>query len=108
MLDATRIRDGAKVVLKRVLAMGEEIRIALYLSSVQMLSDPRNRTISVLDVIPVHNDPEVVLLIMPYLREFHSPPFHCRAEFVEAFRHFLHVRWHHLNDFLSCMLTFYF
>jgi hypothetical protein len=87
--------------------MGEEIRIALHLSSVQMRSDPRNRTVSVLDVIPVHDDPEVVFLVMPYLRGFHSPPFHCRGEFVEAFRQFLHVRRRNSNDFLPCMLTLY-
>ena len=92
MLDATRIHDGEKVVLKRVLAMGEEIRIALHLSPIQMRSDPRNRTVSVLDVIPVHNDPEVVFLVLPYLRGFHSPPFHhdCQGESVEAFRQDCH------------------
>jgi hypothetical protein len=91
VLDATRIQDGGKVVLKRVRAMGDEIRIALHLSSPHMRSDPRNRTVPILDVVPIHGHPEEVFLVMPYLRQFHSPPFHCRAEFIEALRQFFQV-----------------
>ena len=105
MLDATRIHDGVKVVLKRVRAMGDEIRIALYLSSDKLRSDPRNRTVPILDVIPVHDDPEVVFLVTPYLHEFHSPPFHCRAEFIEAIRQFLQVCSAVWNYVPTCMLN---
>ena len=107
MLDATRIRDRAKVVLKRVLNMGDEIRIALNLSSSRMRSDPRNRAVPVLDVIPIHNQTEEVLLVTPYLHRFDSPPFHCQAEFIEAVRQFLEVRSGDSNDCLICMLTLY-
>jgi hypothetical protein len=91
VLDATRIFDGVKVVLKRILAMGDEFRIAMHLSSAKMRSDPRNRTVPILDVIPIHGNTEEVFLVMPYLREFHSPPFHCQAEFIESIRQLLQV-----------------
>jgi hypothetical protein len=86
--------------------MGDEIHIALYLSSPQMRSDPRNRTVVILDVIPIHGDSEQVILVMPYLRQFHSPPFHCRAEFVEAMRQFIQVGRHGSNYRLTCILNF--
>jgi hypothetical protein len=94
VLDAIRIRDGKKVVLtrKRVPATTDEIGITLHLTSAHTRSDPRNRTVHILDVISIrHNDEEHVFLVMPYLRQFNSPPFHCRSEFVESLRQLLRV-----------------
>jgi hypothetical protein len=88
VLDATRVNDNVKVVLKRVYSDGDEVRIALYLSSVEMTSDPRNRTVPILDVIFLPDD-KYVLIVMPFLRIFNTPPFHCCGEVVEAFRQFL-------------------
>ena len=90
MLDATRVKDDLKVILKRVPSDGHGVRIALYLSSVEMRSDPRNRTVPIFDVITLPDD-KYVLLVMPFLRVFDSPPFHCRGEVVEAFRQLLRV-----------------
>jgi hypothetical protein len=90
VLDAIWVKDGVKVVLKRVPSDGDEVRIALYLSSFEMRSNPRNRTVPILDVI-VPPDDKYVLLVMPFLRVFSSPPFHCRWEVVEALRQFLQV-----------------
>jgi hypothetical protein len=90
VLDATRVTDGVKVVLKRVHSDGDEVQIALHLSSVEMSSDPRNRTVPILDVITLPDD-KYVLLVMPYLRIFNTPPFHCRGEVVEALRQLLQV-----------------
>jgi hypothetical protein len=91
VIDATRIKDGTKVVLKCIGASSQEFQIALYLSSAKMLSDPRNRTVPIIDVISLPDNTEGVLLVMPYFREFHTPPFHCRGEVVEALRQFLQV-----------------
>ena len=90
VLDAIQIKDGVKVVLKRVPSAGNEVEIALYLSSPEMCFDPRNRTVPILDVITLPDD-KYVLLVMPYLRVFNTPPFHCRMEVVEAIRQFLQV-----------------
>ena len=89
-MDATRTKDGVKVVLKCIAASSDELEIAKYLSSAKMLSDPRNRTVPIIEVIPLP-DNQKVFLVMPYLRVFNTPPFHCRGEFVEALRQFMQV-----------------
>jgi hypothetical protein len=91
VIDATRTKDGVRVVLKCVHVESDEYRIALYLSSSKLLSDSRNRTVPIKDVISLPDDKEYVLLVMPYLRVFNTPPFHCCSEFVDAFRQFLQV-----------------
>ncbi|KAF8217734.1 kinase-like domain-containing protein [Mycena galopus ATCC 62051] len=84
-LDAIRESDGTKVVLKWMKTTSNELRCIKHLSNI---SDPRNRTIPVLDIIPLPNDIHT-LVVMPYARRFNHPAFHCRAEFVEAMRQFL-------------------
>jgi hypothetical protein len=77
-------------VLKLLSATSEEVRIASFLSSPKMRSDPRNHTVPVIDIIDIpHGDR--VLLVMPYLRVFDTPPFHCKGEIIDALRQFLQV-----------------
>jgi hypothetical protein len=90
-MDAFRIRDNIKVTLKLVPTGTEQIPIALYLSSDPLLSDRRNRTVRILDVVPLPDDDEWGLLVMPFLREFDDPPFQSRVECVEALRQMLEV-----------------
>jgi hypothetical protein len=40
ILDATRVKDGVKVVLKQVPSGGDKLRMALYSSSLDMHLDP--------------------------------------------------------------------
>ncbi|KAJ7666678.1 kinase-like domain-containing protein [Mycena polygramma] len=87
-IDATRIHDDRKVVLKRVATDGEEISIIKYLDSSSMRSDPRNHTIPLLEEFHMPGSPWS-FLVMPYGREFDYPPFHCRKEFLEAMTQFL-------------------
>ncbi|KAF8518174.1 kinase-like domain-containing protein [Gautieria morchelliformis] len=86
VLDARRVEDDVKVILKRAPTTTQEIPIARYLSSEALLSDPRNRAVRILDVIPLPGDDEWALLVMPYLRRFDDPHFQFRAECVEFFR----------------------
>ncbi|KAK7032000.1 kinase domain-containing protein [Favolaschia claudopus] len=86
VLDAVRIHDGRKVVLKRVPTDSDEIKIIQYLLGIE---DPRNHTIPLLDIVPVPPDNEFSLMVMPYTRRFNHPSFHCRAEFVEAMQKLL-------------------
>ncbi|KAJ6554567.1 kinase-like domain-containing protein [Mycena capillaripes] len=88
VLDATRIRDGKKVVLKRVEPHGKEMGIIKYLASPSVRKDPRNRTIPLLDILTAPNV-SWSFLVMPYCREFDYPPFHCMNEFMEAMTQFL-------------------
>ncbi|KAJ7270747.1 hypothetical protein B0H12DRAFT_1093667 [Mycena haematopus] len=91
VLDATRIRDGKKVMLKRVETNSQEIEFMKYFNRPPVRNDPRNRTIPLLDIIPAP-DTSWTFLVMPYCRVFNSPPFHCRNEFLEAMTQFLEVR----------------
>ncbi|KAJ7768511.1 kinase-like domain-containing protein [Mycena metata] len=88
VLDATRIQDGKKVILKRVETDGKELAIIKHLSTPSARSDPRNRTIPLLDILPMPGTPWS-FLVMPYCRVFDYPPFHCRNEFVDAMGQFM-------------------
>jgi hypothetical protein len=72
--------------------MSEEFRISMLLSSPEMRSDSQNNMVPIIDIIPVPGKDDYVLLVMPYLRVFDTPRFHCKAEIVEAIRQFLQVR----------------
>ncbi|KAJ7280209.1 kinase-like domain-containing protein [Mycena rebaudengoi] len=87
-LDAIRLSTGENVVLKRVVTNEDELKIVLLLDSPRLREDPRNRTIPILEVITVPNE-NWTLLVMPYCRGFHDPPFHCPAEVVEALQQYL-------------------
>lgn len=91
MLDAVRIEDNYKVVLKKVRTQTDEIPVARYLSSNELRADSRNRTMPLLDIIPIPADDEHCLIVMPLLREFWTPPFKNRGEVIEALRQFLQV-----------------
>ncbi|KAJ7113253.1 kinase-like domain-containing protein [Mycena crocata] len=89
VLDAVRIADGKKVVLKRVATNSHELAMIQLLTSNNMRADSRNRTIPLLDIINLPHEPETSLLVMMYGRRFHYPPFHCRKEFFDALRQLL-------------------
>lgn len=91
MLDAVRIKDDKTVVLKKIRTWTDELPVALYLSSDEMRSDPRNRTMPLLDILLLPDDDECALIVMPLLREFDTPPFARRGEIIEALRQFLQV-----------------
>ncbi|KAJ7031518.1 kinase-like domain-containing protein [Mycena alexandri] len=89
VLDAIRISDGSKVVLKRVHTWTAEIGIALYLNSPELRQDSHNRTFRLLDVIPLSDDDDFAILVMPFLRKFNRPKFCNLHEITEAMRQFL-------------------
>ncbi|KAG6871426.1 hypothetical protein C0995_004777 [Termitomyces sp. Mi166 len=89
VLDAVRISDGVKVVLKRFDTRSEELRVVQYLSSPRLAKDPRNHTVPILDVIPLPNSHSEALLVMPQLLHFAEIPFVRFGEVVEAVQQFL-------------------
>ncbi|KAJ7080931.1 kinase-like domain-containing protein [Mycena belliarum] len=89
VLDAIRIKDGKKVVMKRVKTKSKELEMIRFLSSEPMRADSRNHTIPVLDIINLPHDPKVSLLVMMYGRRIDYPPFHCRTEFFDALQQLL-------------------
>ncbi|KAJ7156504.1 hypothetical protein C8R43DRAFT_1087297 [Mycena crocata] len=92
VLDAVRIADGAKVVLKRVLLhkFKYELQTIRLLDDLRKtVPDSRNRTVPLLEVIPLPDDNESVIIVMPMYRIFDDPPFQQLSEVVEAFHQFL-------------------
>ncbi|KAF5384218.1 hypothetical protein D9615_003107 [Tricholomella constricta] len=90
-MDATRLSDGSKVVIKLVQTWRKEIPIAQYLSSPEAMSDPRNHTIPVFDILPLPNDDSEALMIMPQVLHFNPPglPFTRLGEFHEAVKQYI-------------------
>lgn len=92
MIDAVRISDGMKVVLKCVQTRRDEIAIGKYLSSELLLSDDRNHSVPILDVIILAEDDSEAIIVMPLLYLFAKLPFRRLGEVTEAFQQFLQVK----------------
>lgn len=111
IIDAIRMEDGVKVVLRIVPVGSLELAMMMHLSSPKMPSDPRNHTVPVLGTIPIPGEEnDRVFVISPVLRWFHSPDFHCRREFADAFRQILEgIDFMHENNIAhggACTLNF--
>ncbi|RDB18654.1 hypothetical protein Hypma_014742 [Hypsizygus marmoreus] len=88
-IDAVRMRDNYKVVIKRVSASTPEITIGTYMSSSPMASDPRNRSVPFLEVLYPPEDNSIAMVVMPMLYGFDLLPFRRVGEFSEAIHQFL-------------------
>ncbi|KAF8916473.1 kinase-like domain-containing protein [Mucidula mucida] len=86
LLDATRHLDGRKVVIKR--AKKSDYAMLRHFNNPQYASDPKNHAIPLLDSFPIPND-DRVFVVLPFMRVFCLPQFHCRKEFAEALRQIL-------------------
>ncbi|KAL4073734.1 hypothetical protein J3A83DRAFT_4230974 [Scleroderma citrinum] len=88
LLDATRISDGAYVVLKiiKVSDHPHEVEIGRMFSAAPLSTDPANHCVSIYDVIPVDEDQDKVIIVMPLLARYISPPLCTIGEAVECFR----------------------
>ncbi|KDR80044.1 hypothetical protein GALMADRAFT_1176511 [Galerina marginata CBS 339.88] len=90
LLDAVRVSDGTKVVVKKVYTH-EDIPVLEFLTSPKLLADPRNNTVPILDVIPLPNDDVFTLIVMPFLYNFESDltPFRHVSEVLDALKQFI-------------------
>ncbi|EMD38837.1 hypothetical protein CERSUDRAFT_112564 [Gelatoporia subvermispora B] len=88
IMDAARALDGEMVVLKQVRKSRHpyEVDIAVYFSSEPLRSDARNHCIPVYEVLDVPDDPDLHLLVMPFLRPFDDPRMETIGEAVEFFK----------------------
>ncbi|KAI0350538.1 hypothetical protein OH77DRAFT_1593479 [Trametes cingulata] len=84
VMDATRISDGTLVYLKRVKSDSQELQILSYLSSEELLHDPRNHCVPLLDVIQDPLNPDTSYMVMPFLRYIDSPPFELVGDVLEC------------------------
>ena len=91
ILDATRLSDGKQVVLKAVLRDGNEVRIAMMLSSLEALKDPMNHCVPILDYFGDLTRPGPDFIVMPLLRVFYVPDFETVAEILDFVKQTLEV-----------------
>ncbi|KAF5388388.1 hypothetical protein D9615_000863 [Tricholomella constricta] len=85
VLDAKRIQDGVTVCLKRInpKVVTDEVKIAKYLSSAEMLRDSKNHCVHILDHFRDPILPKVEYIVMPPLRPYSDPEFGAVGEVVD-------------------------
>lgn len=91
MLDAVRLRDGKKVVIKIVRTEKLELRLLLLLNGPNLRLHPDNKTVDVLDVLLRPDTDETALVVMPKLINFAMIPFQFVEEVTDAFSQLLAV-----------------
>ena len=99
MIDATRISDGKKVVIKMVPTNTGELPIMMFLNQKYLRENPRNNFVEVLDVLLRPDTDDIVLVIMPQLMLFAMIPFQYMSEVIDAFIQFFEVRDSALQTF---------
>lgn len=83
VIDATRISDGALVSIKSVERSTDEVSIARLLSTNELLKDPENHCVPILDALDDPLDGSKALMVMPYLRPFDNPELRTIGEVVD-------------------------
>jgi hypothetical protein len=93
ILDGTRLSDGKYVALKRVKKTDHphEVDIAQFFSSEPLAGEIANHCVPIYDVLPVPDDEESVIIVMPLLGDYTEPPFDTIGETVECFRQLFEV-----------------
>ncbi|KAF9230285.1 hypothetical protein BU15DRAFT_91146 [Melanogaster broomeanus] len=86
--DGTRLYDGKPVTLKRIKRSEHphEVDIGLGFSSDQMASETSNHCVPFYEVLPLDDDDDAVIIVMPLLRSYVDPEFDTFGEVVECFR----------------------
>ena len=85
------------MVLKAVLRDGNEVRIAMMLSSPEALKDPMNHCVPILDYFGDLTTPGPDFIVMPLLRVFYVPDFETVTEILDFVKQTLEV------PFLTCL-----
>ncbi|KAF5329164.1 hypothetical protein D9611_013212 [Ephemerocybe angulata] len=83
LVDAIRVADGQKVVLKHIPTSSEELSISSFVSSYPQTEDRRNHCVPLLDVILIPACETHVLIVIPLLYEHNEIPFRHAGELLE-------------------------
>ena len=96
IMDATRISDGAYMTLKTIKPSVHpyEEEICTYLSSEPLASEPKNHCVPICEVLQVPDVDDRIILVMPLLRAYNSPPLQTFGESVDFFQQVFEVRNH--------------
>jgi hypothetical protein len=92
-MDATRIADGTRIILKSTSTHNhpEEIPIHRYLTSDALASDPKNHTAQLYEVFP---DPRLstrAIMVLPLLLPFDHVPFQTVGEVLDMIHQTIEV-----------------
>ncbi|TFY59644.1 hypothetical protein EVG20_g7709 [Dentipellis fragilis] len=83
IIDAIRIHDARLVAIKDVENNKLEIELARALTTGDLLADPTNHCIPMLDSFPDPLNENSQLMVMPYLCPFDDPPFNAVGEVLD-------------------------
>ncbi|TFY54583.1 hypothetical protein EVG20_g9647 [Dentipellis fragilis] len=83
VIDAVRIRDSCRVSIKYVRSNKQEIQIARALTTPDLLADPTNHCVPMLDSFPDPLKEDSQLMVMPYLCPWDEPPFGAVGEVTD-------------------------
>ncbi|TFK74343.1 hypothetical protein BDN72DRAFT_833699 [Pluteus cervinus] len=86
VIDATLIKDGKRVTLKRVNKEDHpnELEITQLWSSEALSNDPQNHCIPLLDVLYPPNHPDHLIMVLPFLRTYDTPRFDTFGEVIDC------------------------
>lgn len=87
-------------MLKKVLKNKHpvEVDIMTHLAQQEILSDPRNRVVPLLETLPSPVDDNVTILVMPLLRPHDNPDFDTVGECIDFISQILEVGLSPLMD----------
>jgi len=87
VMDATRTTDAAMVTLKKVSKSVHpyEAELGNFFSSDPLRSHPMNHCVPIYEVMEDPLDDDIVILVMPLLRDYNDPPFKTVGEAVDFF-----------------------
>ena len=80
------------VYIKRVKTGDEESRIACMLRSGELLNDPRNHSVPIIEVFQDEKRPDISYMVMPFLRPISHPKFDLVENVVDFVDQMLEVR----------------
>ncbi|TDL18398.1 hypothetical protein BD410DRAFT_816219 [Rickenella mellea] len=83
VIDAKRACDGMSVMIKKCIVTSTEITIARSLTTPELLRDPMNHCIPILDTFQVESELDLQFIVMPVLRFFFDPPFFAVGEALD-------------------------
>ncbi|KAJ3914107.1 hypothetical protein F5877DRAFT_83134 [Lentinula edodes] len=99
VMDALRISDSYMVAMKRVKVFTGEKNIANFFSNEGHNTNPRNRCIRVLEVLPVPGNDDEKIIVMPWLRKVMDPRFRTIGEAVQFFQEIIEgLQYMHENN----------
>jgi hypothetical protein len=86
-MDAVRVRDDDPVILKRIFTEEGpyELSITQRFSSPELVGNPHNHCVPLLDIIELDGAGSHKLMVLPLLRPFNEPRFQTFGEFVAFF-----------------------